>query len=103
MIRGAAGDSALLRVVDGGVTQADGTGTFVNSTAFKAAGAWAANDFAHSFNGAAVVTDGSVTLPTVTTLQMGGLAGSVQGNCHIREFHYWPERKTNAFLVQKAT
>ncbi len=78
--------------------------TWVNSTAFKHAAAWAANDFAASFNGAAVLTDAAGSLPTVTTLGLGVLgSGLTAANGHIRRFDYYPERKPNGFLVSVST
>lgn len=103
LTRVATSDGGNFRAVDGGVLQCDLTATVSNSTVFKAASAWAANDFAHSFNGAAVQTDGAGTLPTVTTLQIGGTAGASQMNGHILTFDYWPERKPDAELVRRAT
>jgi len=97
-------DTARFQVSDGGASQAALDATFVNSTAFKHAAAWAANDFAASLNGAAVLTDAVGTLPTVTTLNLGlAPSGLSQMNGHILRFDYWPERKTNAFLVSAST
>lgn len=103
LTRVATTDGGNFRGVDGGALQCDLTATVSNSTVFKAASAWAANDFAHSFNGAAVQTDGAGTLPTMTTLQLGGTAGASQMNGHILTFDYWPERKSNAFLQSLTT
>lgn len=71
LVRPAASDLARWAVADGGVNQAVLDGTFVNSTAFRAGTAWAANDFAYSFNGAAVVTDAAGSIPTTPTLEFG--------------------------------
>ncbi len=87
-------------VVDGGSTQALLTGAAVtNGVVYKQAAAWAANDFASSLNGAAVLTDGAGTLPTVTSLKLGQRAtGIAQLNGHIKRLTYFPARKTNAEL-----
>lgn len=103
LTRSPGGDSANYIVTDGGVAQATIAGTFSNLTAFKSAAAWAANDFAHVFNGSSG-TDAAGTLPTVTVCNVGGLAGSgTVMNGHILRFDYWPERKANAFLVSAST
>jgi len=79
-------------------------GTFTNATAFKAAMTYATNDLALSFNGAAVVTDATATLGSYTSLSIGSEGTpALQMNGHIRRFDYWPERKTNAFLVSAST
>lgn len=91
------------RVVDGGVLQNTGTDVVItNLTAFKSAMAWSVNDLAASFNGAAALVDGSMTLPTVTQCELGTVAGASQGNCHIRTFDYWPTRLPNADLLRLA-
>lgn len=66
------GFAVRLVVVTGGVTQATITlGSITINTRFVVAVRFKADDFAASLNGAAVVTDTSGTLPTVTTLQLG--------------------------------
>lgn len=101
LMRATGTDTAQFAVIVAGVPQANLSGTFVNLTAYKSAAAWAANDFAHSFNGAAALTDAAGTLPTVTTLNLGcGPGGGSAANGHIRTFDYWPERKRNGELVR---
>lgn len=69
------------------------------SQSFKIAGAFAANDFAHSTNGGAVATDGSGTLPTVTRMQIGAnLVGSAHLNGHIKDIRFYPSRLPDAEL-----
>lgn len=63
----------------------------------KIAFAFAANDFALSENGAAVLTDTSGSLPTVSALGIGSLTTNV-GSGHIRRIAYYPRRLTNAEL-----
>jgi len=101
--RPVASDVARLIVVDGGVAQATLDGTFVNLAAFKSAFAYAVNDFAHSFNGGAVLADASGTLPAPTQICIGSLGGSSQANGHIRRFDYYPTRMSNGFLVSAST
>lgn len=88
-------------VVDGGVTQADlNLGVVADSTAFKLALAWSANDIAASLNGGAVVTDATATLPTVTTIHHGeDAAAANQWGGYIKRERYWATRLLNAQLV----
>jgi hypothetical protein len=69
-----------------------------------AAFAYATNDIALSFNGAAVVSDTSATTPAaLTTVRFGA---NVQGDMvygWIRRVRYWPTRKTNAEVQAAAT
>ncbi len=59
-------------VTDGGVDQADlNLGTVADDTDFGVAVRFAANDFAGSLDGAAVVTDTGGTIPTITTERFG--------------------------------
>lgn len=102
LVRPAASDLARWAVADGGVNQAVLDGTFVNSTAFRAGTAWAANDFAYSFNGAAVVTDAAGSIPTTPTLEFG-IVSTQQMNGHILRFDYWPSRLPNTYLVSAST
>lgn len=99
LARPAASDLARIAVSTAAVAQAVLDGTFTNSALFKSAAAWAANDFAHSFNGAAVLTDAAGTVPTTPTLEFG-LTSIQQMNGHIRTFDYYPTRMINADLVR---
>jgi len=93
-----------LNVFDGGANQAAVDGLSAISTAgVRLAYAFAANDFAISGNGGATVTDGAGTLPTVSRLDLGSRLTGEHLWGHIRRFDYWPERKTNAFLVSAST
>ena len=93
-----------LNVFDGGANQAAVNGLSAISTAgVRLAYAFAANDFAISGNGGATVTDGAGTLPTVSRLDLGSRLTSEHLWGHILRFDYWPERKTNAFLVSAST
>jgi len=103
MSRLAALDTARYNVTTATVGQGPIDGTFVNSTNFKAAATWAANDLALSFNGGAVGTDTSATLPTVTKLELGSELSVNQGNCYIRTFDYYPTRLPNTFLQSAST
>jgi hypothetical protein len=98
--RPAATDIARFTVVTATVSQFALGATFSNSTAFKASSAWATNDAAQSFNGAAAITSSTLTVPTVTTLGLGIMAGIAQANGHIRTFDYYPTRLANNYLQQ---
>lgn len=105
--RNASAASLSSNVIDGGVNQASlNAGNVTANTAFKSAVAYKVNDFAHSLNGAAVVTDTSGTLPTVTGLTIGnanwaGANGWING--HIRRLSYYNTRLTNAQLQALST
>lgn len=62
--------------------------------------AYALNDIAASLNGAAVVTDTSATIPTVTALAIGyeAAGGGSQYNGHVRRAVYFSRRMTNTEL-----
>lgn len=97
-------DTARTQYTAASATQALLDATFVNLTAFKAATAWAANDFASSFNGAAVLTDAAGTVPTATALGLGvSPVGADNCNGHILRFDYWPSRLPNNMLQQLST
>jgi len=88
-----------LGVTTAGTTQASiATTAMVANTAYKMAGAYKLNDFAVSRNGAAVVTDASGTIPTVTQAEIGMLAGTSFGSQTIKKLAYYPIRITNAQL-----
>lgn len=94
------GPTSHLFVRAGNITQADlDGGTIVSNAATRVAGAYAANDFAVSLSGGAVVTDTSGTIPTVDRLNLGTNANSAaQLNGHIRSIRYYPTRLSNAQL-----
>lgn len=92
----AGGGGAIMgQIFDGGVNQATmATSNPGNRTAFKAALAYKANDAAISLNGAAAVTDGSVTLPTVDRMTIGALpAGARHWNGHVKRIVFHPQRR----------
>lgn len=92
-------------VVDGGVTQASLTGgAYVAGAEVEVAFAYKANDFANSIDGAAVATDASGTLPTVTGLYVGAIRAALGfANGPIKRLTYFPTRKTNAELQVLST
>jgi hypothetical protein len=100
-----AGVSSQIRV--GGVDQAllssAATGIFAPNVILRAATAYATNDFAASYNGAAAVTDASGSVgSTATRLDIGYAtsagAGNEMLNGHIRSIRYFPTRLSNAQL-----
>lgn len=100
----ASGTDLKFKVVDGGSTVVDMTiGTIAANTFYKVAVAWAANDFAASLSGAAVVTDTSGTLPTVDRMRIGANQAGDYLNGHVRRFARWLTRRTNAELQSLAT
>jgi hypothetical protein len=92
------------RVVDGGVEQCD----ISRVTAYSAgqqlnvAVAYKVNDFAISFNGSAVGTDASGTIPTVTQMNIGGSFSGVPANVHIQSIADYSKRLPNATLQSLA-
>ena len=72
-------------------------------TDFKVAVRLKANDFAASLDGAAVVTDTSGTLPTVTTIHIGMDSADDEWNDVIKVIKLWNIGKPNAFLISETT
>lgn len=62
------------------------------------AASYKANDFATSFNGAAVVTDVAGTIPTVTSMIIGNIASGQYCNNWIRRITYYSTALTDAQL-----
>jgi hypothetical protein len=89
------GDDEAMFVGDGGAEQASiivGPGAAAD-TRIQLSGAWAANDFDASLDGAASVADTPGTLPTVTSLHIGDRAG--EDRClsgYIHRFVYVPRQ-----------
>ena len=99
LARPGSSDVARVSIQDGGVNQATlDAGSFTSLAKFRSAIAWAANDFATSFDGSAASTDTGGTLPTMTSLEFG-LTNVQQMNGHIRKFDYSPVRLPNGFLT----
>jgi len=69
-------------------------GTIVANTAYKLVGAWNTDNCAAAQNGAAVVTDTSATIPTVTQARIGS-DGTNYANAWLQKINYWPQRITN--------
>jgi len=66
--------------------------------AFKLSGAYKANDFASSLNGASAATDSVGVVPVINAAYFGNGGGTVLGQQYIRKLSYYPKRLTNAQL-----
>ena len=84
-------------ITAGGSTQSTGL-TIATTASFKAALAYAENDFAFTADGAAVVTDTSGSLPTVTRMLLGKHSNGYWLNGHLHRIAYYPKRITNTQL-----
>ena len=95
----ATGTDLRMKVTDGGATQVDmSIGTVAANTTYKAAIAWAANDFAGCLNGGTVATDSSGALPTPDRLRIGSdQAGNFQCG-HDKTLQAFALRLPNATL-----
>lgn len=101
-----ASNEMRLFVTDGGAEQVGASGlnlgTVADNTDFKLVIRLAANDFASSLDGAAVVTDTSGTLPTVTTLREGMDTVGNHWNSTRSATKLWNVGKPDAFLISEA-
>lgn len=91
------------RVISGGTSVANlesAATAFTANTTFKAALAYAANDFALSFNGGAALTDTAGALPSaISRLLIGDAnASNTDKGALIRRITYYPRRMSNAEL-----
>jgi hypothetical protein len=89
-------------ITTGGVLQTSGvtSGTASANTTFKAALGYATNNVAISGNGGISGVDTSVTLPTVSQLNLGTRASAqLPINGYLRRITYYPRRLSNAELV----
>lgn len=88
----------------GSVTQANITASHANTegVVYRAAMAWAANDFALCVDGASPSTDSAGTVPSVSRLAVGNAPWSASGGTQTghayRRAAYWPKRLSNAAL-----
>lgn len=95
------GTDPRLVVVDGGVTQADiGAGTIAANASSRMAVRINANDFSASFNGGAVVTDTSGSLPTVDRLFIGRSQAGEYLNAPIARLTGWREALPDSVLQE---
>lgn len=95
----ASGTDLRMRVIDGGATQVDmSIGAIAANTTYKAAIAWAANDFAGCVNGGTVATDTSGTLPTPDRMRIGSNQAGDYLNGHEASIVNYPVRMSNGQL-----
>jgi hypothetical protein len=99
-----AGDRALI-VAGGGSQMNTGSINYSANQQIARALGMKADDCATSANGASVVTDSTVTLPSVDRLTIGFAPyfSSSRLNGHIRKLAYWPKRLSNTLLQQLTT
>lgn len=104
---GAATQAVVLFVADGGATQVNNitpANSFTLSAAFKAAVAFALNDFAVALNAGTVVTDTSATLPTPTRLAIGeDRTNGAIADMWLQQILYLPRRASNAEIQALTT
>ena len=67
---------------------------------YKHGFAWASNDFVSTYDGGAIQSDTSGSLPTVTTVRLGKDAGTSPLNGHIKSINYYPLRLSDAKLQE---
>ena len=95
----AGGSNATFEVDSGGVTSALLNSAFSVSTAFKAAAAYATNDFAFTYNAGTVQKDTSGAVPVgIDTLWVGGINSSQKSNGTIQSIRYYPRRLPDTML-----
>ncbi len=83
----------------GGVAQAAiAGGAVANSTLYRHAVAYKANDFASAVDGTLVGSDTSGSLPTVDRLHLGHRVNLIPFNGHLRRFRYYPRRLPDSDL-----
>jgi len=96
------GGGARLFISTGGVTQLNQTlasVTLFNNTASKIALAYKLNNGNGALNGTIGTLDTSVTIPTVTQAQIGGLTSTLLPlNGHVRKLAYYSRRLSDAEL-----
>lgn len=99
-------DSLFYQVVDGGsnTVATSVTGTITANTTFKCAAAFATNDSAFVVNGGSVLTDGTCTMPTPTTLSIGVARGATAAaNAYIRQLTHLKRRMANADMQTRTS
>lgn len=98
-------NSTQLDIITGGVNQGSlGGGAISLNTATKLAYAYATNDAALSLSGGAVVTDTSLTLPSVNQMRLGASSGGgALLNGHIQTLTYYNSRLSNTQLQALTT
>lgn len=85
------------------VNMADNAPILAGSTTRKSSYSYKVNDVAFTSNGLTVVTDTTVTLPTVTTFRIGSSIANGPLNGHIKALAYYNTRLSNAQLQTLTT
>jgi hypothetical protein len=93
------GTNQKFTVTSGGATQCDlTTGTVAANTIYRLSAAYASNDFSSVLNGAAPVTAGTGTVPTVNRLRIGSNQAGNFAVSTIARIAYYPNRYPNTQL-----
>lgn len=101
---GTPSNAAGIYVAASGSGQANMYGSAIGvNTLGKTAFAWKENDFALSVNGAAVSTDTSGTVPTVSQLNIGRRLSDGYLNGHMARLRVWNQRLNDGTLRSLAT
>lgn len=80
------------------------TSTWAQGASVKLILGYKTDDCARSFNGGAVSTDTSATMPTgISRMEIGNGINSAYANGHIRKIAYYPKRLSNTLLQQLTT
>lgn len=93
----------VARVFENNAAVAVADTAYVAPARFKSAMAFATNDFAHSLNGAAVVTDSSLNVPAPPYILKIGDGRNGSANGYIRRFAAFATRIPNASLIALTT
>jgi hypothetical protein len=98
-------DPIYMAVTAGGVLQAQPytTGSVINASVNKAAGAFTQDSFNAASNGVLGTEDTSGTMPTVTTLRLGPTNATPTTSLRYRKIMYLPRRMSNADMQTLTT
>jgi hypothetical protein len=97
---GTASDLFRFSVIVSGVAQCQFDSSFTSNTLYKTAIAYKANDFTAYINGVSLGTDTSGTVPALSQITIGNLAGEIlQLNGWIRSVALYTTRLSNAQLA----
>lgn len=105
ILRGQSGGIYYWRSVNNGNVEASAQISSLGTATVKHAACYKLNDFASTFNGAAVVSDtsGATPAPTLIGIGFNSISGSNRINGHIARLRYFPTRLSNAKLQELST
>lgn len=105
ILRGQSSGIYYWRSVNNGNVEATAQISSLGTATVKHSACYKINDFASSFNGAAVTSDASSATPAPTALAIGfnSFSGSNRINGHIARLRYYPVRLPNATLQTLST